>query len=71
MLCAVTRIFLLIAAIFLGSFKISYDELTEAILKIDDQILTQSALEMLLKFLPSNDQVRETFLDVDDYYCNL
>lgn len=44
-------------AIFLGSLKLSHHEIKKSILNCDQTILTESAINSLLKYLPSADQV--------------
>ena len=44
-------------AIFLGSLKLSHHEVKKLILNCDQTVLTESAINSLLKYLPSADQV--------------
>ncbi|XP_065058527.1 protein diaphanous homolog 2-like isoform X2 [Rhopilema esculentum] len=46
-------------SIFLGSFKISYQEIRDAIYRVDDNVISENALENLIKFLPSHEQLQQ------------
>eukprot|EP00794_Sanderia_malayensis_P007389 gene7389-8209_t len=46
-------------SIFLGSFKVTYDEIKDGIYQVQDDLLNETALEMLLKFLPSQEQLQQ------------
>jgi len=46
-------------SIFLGSFKLSFEEIRDAIYQVDDSVASDTALENLIKFLPSNEQVQQ------------
>ena len=48
----------LYTAIFLGSMKMSHDEIKALIMRCDQERLDESAIESLLKYLPSAEQVR-------------
>jgi len=46
-------------AIFLGSLKLPHTEVKKLILNCDQVVLTESAINSLLKYLPSPEQVRQ------------
>ena len=50
--------FYLHTAIFLGSLKLPHTEVKKLILKCDQVVLKESAINSLLKYLPSPEQVR-------------
>ncbi|XP_065668594.1 protein diaphanous homolog 1 isoform X2 [Hydra vulgaris] len=55
-------------SIFVGSFKLSYEQIKQKIFLCDEEVITNSALESLLKFLPTNEQMNQlkTFRDIYD-----
>ena len=53
-------LFIFVLAIFLGSFKASFEEIRDAIYQVEDSVVTENALENLIKFLPSSEQVRSS-----------
>ena len=44
-------------AILLGSFKVGYEEIRDAIYRCDDAIITENVLANFIKLLPTNEQV--------------
>ena len=49
--------FFLFLAILLGSFKVGYEEIRDAIYRCDDAIITENVLANFIKLLPTNEQV--------------
>ena len=46
-----------LTAIFVGSFKLSYDDIKKKLLQFDEEVITENALENFIKFLPNREQV--------------
>ena len=58
-ICLLTILFFYFhTAIFLGSLKLPHTEVKKLILKCDQEVLKESAINSLLKYLPSPEQVR-------------
>ncbi|XP_038131636.1 protein diaphanous homolog 1-like isoform X1 [Cyprinodon tularosa] len=57
-------------SIFLGSFRIPYEEIKNAILQVNEKILTESMVQNLIKQLPAPGQL-ETLAEMKDEYNDL
>ncbi|XP_038652276.1 protein diaphanous homolog 1-like isoform X2 [Scyliorhinus canicula] len=44
-------------SIFLGSFRLSYDQIKRVILEVDEKVLTESLIQNLIKQLPQQEQL--------------
>uniref|UniRef100_A0A3P9AZ43 Diaphanous related formin 1 n=1 Tax=Maylandia zebra TaxID=106582 RepID=A0A3P9AZ43_9CICH len=57
-------------SIFLGSFRIPYEEIKNAILQVNEKVLTESMVQNLIKQLPGPDQLG-VLADMKDEYDDL
>ncbi|XP_064423019.1 protein diaphanous homolog 1 [Latimeria chalumnae] len=57
-------------SIFLGSFRVSYQDIKKAILEVNEKILTESMLQNLVKQLPEPDQL-SALAELKDEYDDL
>ncbi|TNN46297.1 Protein diaphanous 1 [Liparis tanakae] len=44
-------------SIFLGSFRIPYEEIKDAVLEVNEKVLTESIVQSLIKLLPAQEQL--------------
>lgn len=54
-------------SIFLGSFRLPYEEIKNAVLEVNEKILTESMVQNLIKQLPSEDQLAQLGEMKDEY----
>ena len=51
----------------IASVKVSYDELRRRILSVDEEQLTESMIEQLIKFLPGADEIAQIGAMKEEY----
>ncbi|XP_056294927.1 protein diaphanous homolog 1 [Pseudoliparis swirei] len=54
-------------SIFLGSFRIPYEEIKDAVLEVNEKVLTESIVQSLIKLLPVQEQLSVLGEMKDDY----
>ncbi|XP_068443677.1 protein diaphanous homolog 1 [Clinocottus analis] len=54
-------------SIFLGSFRVPYEEIKNAILEVNEKVLTESMVQSLIKLLPAAEQLGVLAEMKDDY----
>lgn len=54
-------------SIFLGSFRLPYEEIKNAVMEVNEKIVTESMIQNLIKQLPSDDHLRQLGEMKDEY----